>query len=103
MFINLTQHNKHKSRKKAKKRVVQVYEKYTPKPFESYKPTATTSRRETKVYPSVMLSGPINTSRPERKEYTGTLVTGIATMHKSNAVPIINDEQAKDIARMRRG
>ena len=40
-----------------------------------------------------------------RKEqvYTGTLVTGIATMHKSNAVPVINKEQAIEIANMRRG
>jgi hypothetical protein len=32
--------------------------------------------------------------------YTGTLVTGIATMHKSNAVPVINQEQAEEISRM---
>ena len=40
-----------------------------------------------------------------RKEniYTGTLIKGIATMHKSNAVPIMNEEQAIDVARMRRG
>ena len=40
-----------------------------------------------------------------RKEnvYTGTLVTGIATMHKSNAVPVINQKQAIEIANMRRG
>lgn len=40
-----------------------------------------------------------------RKEnvYTGTLIKGIATMHKSNAVPIINEEQAHEVARMRRG
>ena len=37
------------------------------------------------------------------KKYTGTLITGIATMHKSNAVPVMNQEQAEDIARMRRG
>ena len=36
------------------------------------------------------------------KVYTGTLIKGIATMHKSNAVPIINDQEAKDIASMRR-
>lgn len=36
------------------------------------------------------------------KIYTGTLIKGIATMHKSNAVPVINEEQAIDIARMRR-
>ena len=34
--------------------------------------------------------------------YTGTMVKGIATMHKSNAVPVFSDEQAVDITRMRR-
>ena len=34
--------------------------------------------------------------------YTGTMVKGIATMHKSNAVPVFSDEQAVDISRMRR-
>jgi hypothetical protein len=34
--------------------------------------------------------------------YTGTKVKGIATMHKSNAVPVFSDEQAIDISRMRR-
>ena len=36
------------------------------------------------------------------KQYTGTKVKGIATMHKSNAVPVFSDEQAVDISRMRR-
>lgn len=36
------------------------------------------------------------------KVYTGTLIKGIATMHKSNAVPVINEEQAKEISSMRR-
>jgi hypothetical protein len=36
------------------------------------------------------------------KVYTGTMVKGIATMHKSNAVPVFSDEEAVDIARMRR-
>lgn len=36
------------------------------------------------------------------KVYTGTAIKGIGTMHKSNAVPIFSDEQAQDIARMRR-
>ena len=36
------------------------------------------------------------------KVYTGTMVKGIATMHKSNAVPVFSDEQAVDISRMRR-
>jgi hypothetical protein len=42
------------------------------------------------------------TPKKEPQKYTGTLIKGIATMHKSNAVPIINKEQAKDIANMRR-
>jgi len=36
------------------------------------------------------------------KVYTGDKVKGIATMHKSNAVPVFSDEQAVDISRMRR-
>jgi len=35
--------------------------------------------------------------------YTGTKVKGIGTMHKSNAVPVFSDEEAHDIATMRRG
>ena len=37
------------------------------------------------------------------KVYTGTKVLGIGTMHKSNAVPIFSNEEAHDIATMRRG
>lgn len=38
----------------------------------------------------------------EPKVYTGTKIKGIGTMHKSNAVPIFSDEQAEEIAHMRR-
>ena len=37
------------------------------------------------------------------KVYTGTKVLGIGTMHKSNAVPVFSNEEAHDIATMRRG
>jgi hypothetical protein len=36
------------------------------------------------------------------KVYTGDKIKGIGTMHKSNAVPIFTDEEARDIAHMRR-
>ena len=39
----------------------------------------------------------------EEKRYTGTLIKGIATMHKSNAVPIMNKQEAIDVSNMRRG
>jgi hypothetical protein len=42
-------------------------------------------------------------SLPPQKVYTGTKVKGIATMHKSNAVPVFSDEEAIDISKMRRG
>jgi hypothetical protein len=35
-------------------------------------------------------------------QYTGTKILGIGTMHKSNAVPIFSDEEAKAISTMRR-
>lgn len=64
-------------------------------------------------YPSLMeeqmKAGTFNkTSDDMRKKepmmYTGDLIQGIATMHKSNAVPVMKGtDQAKDIARMRRG
>jgi hypothetical protein len=43
-----------------------------------------------------------NTELKPRPQYTGTYVIGIATMHKSNTVPVTNEQAAKDIARMRR-
>jgi hypothetical protein len=43
-----------------------------------------------------------NATLPPPKVYTGTKVKGIATMHKSNAVPVFSDEEAIDISRMRR-
>ena len=36
------------------------------------------------------------------QEYTGTKIKGIGTMHKSNAVPVFSDEEARDISKMRR-
>lgn len=36
------------------------------------------------------------------KVYTGNKIIGIGTMHKSNAVPIFSDDEAKEISKMRR-
>jgi hypothetical protein len=44
----------------------------------------------------------IASSKP-RMQYTGTKMLGIGTMHKSNAVPVFSDDEAKEMARMRRG
>ena len=47
-------------------------------------------------------TGAGNATLAPAKVYTGTKVIGIATMHKSNAVPVFSDDQAKDISKMRR-
>lgn len=57
--------------------------------------------RETQKIPSRVTAG--GSTAPVHKVYTGNKILGIATMHKSNAVPVFSDEQAVDISRMRRG
>ena len=47
-------------------------------------------------------TGAGNATLAPAKVYTGTKVKGIATMHKSNAVPVFSDEEAIDISKMRR-
>jgi len=69
--------------------------------FKEYTTQDQPYRRETPVYKSLD-SGTGSTEKKERMNYTGTLVKGISTMHKSNAVPIIDAEEAKEHARMRR-
>jgi hypothetical protein len=54
-----------------------------------------------KRIPSLMTPGG-STAKIEPKVYTGTKIIGIATMHKSNMVPIFNQEAAIDVAQMRR-
>lgn len=57
--------------------------------------------RETVRPPSLVTSGG-STSPVTARQYTGDKIVGIAAMHKSNLVPIFNDDAAKDVASMRR-
>lgn len=57
--------------------------------------------RETPNYPSLN-SKEYACSKKEAMYYTGDKMKGIGTLHKSNAVPIFTDEEAKDQAAMRR-
>ena len=66
-----------------------------------YKLTDATDRAGTAHIPSRNTGGNATLAAP--KVYTGTKVKGIATMHKSNAVPVFSDEEAVEISRMRRG
>jgi hypothetical protein len=52
-------------------------------------------------YPSQVDTGVTFAKKPN--VYTGERLVGIATMHKSNSVPVFSQEDAIEIARMRRG
>jgi|SaaInlStandDraft_1057018.scaffolds.fasta_scaffold115117_3 hypothetical protein len=99
--LNHDQHGRKIKRKKPKGVVCGKYKATEFKPFEpsTTKTYADLRMAESKQYPSHD-SGTFNTTKKERPQYTGTLVKGISTMHKSNAVPIINKEQATEISRM---
>ena len=81
------------------------------KPTENWRTRLDAEHRQ--KYPSAMeqgmkdgsfMKGQDSGTKQEPQKYTGNLITGIATMHKSNAVPVMKGtDQAKDIARMRRG
>lgn len=60
--------------------------------------------RDTGPRPPSLNSGDMGvaSSKP-RMQYTGTKMLGIGTLHKSNAVPVFSDEEAIDMAKMRRG
>jgi hypothetical protein len=65
-------------------------------------PTETPAyRRETPYIASLPFTAGPCLKSPD-KVYTGTMIKGIGTMHKSNAVPIFSNQEAEDIAKMRR-
>jgi len=66
----------------------------------SKKPTYS-HRSDTDNYQSFD-SGKGQATKKESQKYTGNKLIGIGMMHKSNLVPIFNEEQAKDISTMRR-
>lgn len=81
-------------------REVKVLKPALKKSLDSWLPK-TPPGRET-PYIASKDTGWVTCTAPANKEYTGTKVKGIGTMHKSNAVPIFSDEEAVDISKMRR-
>jgi len=98
--------------KSTRRKRVPAYQQGTHKPDQVALDRIQAAKEHKEKYPSMMeqqikagtfAHGGHTTARKEAEKYTGTLVKGIATMHKSNAVPVINQQEATDIARMRRG
>jgi hypothetical protein len=69
-------------------------------PALTYKLSAPPGRETQKIK---SLSTPGGSTAPVHKVYTGDQIIGIATLHKSNAVPVFSQEEAVEISRMRRG
>lgn len=113
-ILHTSTRSKKKRKPTAKQRELQSDWDKMLKKYEPKKPVAKTKDegwsyslgtpacRETPKIPSLPFTAGPCTKAPD-KVYTGTAIKGIGTMHKSNAVPIFTDEQAVEIATMRRG
>ena len=66
-------------------------------PAKSQVPDAT-SRSRQEVFEGMRGAG----APRVQQMYTGNAVVGVATMHKSNSVPVFNADAARDVAQMRR-
>lgn len=74
------------------------------KEFVPYEPTTTVPKSN---YPSVTKTSathgiPAGGTKKESPVYTGDYIVGIATMHKSNLVPVTKDQDPVEYATMRR-
>ena len=76
--------------------------KTTRKPLKNWTYSLSSGSRDTGPrYDSKGDSMGVATAK-ETQQYTGDQMVGIATMSKSNAIPIFNQDHAIDVARMRR-
>ena len=111
---------KRKAKKKSKRQVMseQQHDKWLRKkgvhPDQIKEKNANTTNRSVLSVPDYSPSGNTlptsdvipggSTAPAERQIYSGERrLLGVATMHKSNMVPVFDSKDAKDIARMRRG
>ena len=117
-IINLNSSIRYGPHGKKRKTKAFLQKKKPPVDFTQTLQYKETIRRQEQQYKSLMeeymrsgeyhkISG--DCTKQESPVYTGTLVKGIATMHKSNMVPVFADDddktgskQATEIAQMRR-
>jgi hypothetical protein len=110
MIIYTTQRSK-KRKPTAKERELAaewefLKQKYATKPVakvnksDKFMPAKNSNYKKNDI-PSID-TGYHNTYRKPDQFYTGTNMVGIGTLHKSNAVPIFSEEEARDQATMRR-
>lgn len=107
MCMDWRAYNKHMRKIGCKEKTLDEYvayrqgkTRYKPKAVVKNPLQATTFRRESPRVESGIGIG-VGNARKEMT-YTGGNLLGIATMHKSNMVPVFKASDAEDIARMRR-
>lgn len=69
--------------------------------FKEYVPSKKYCRQPQEV-PSFSSTSAIYGTKKEAKVYGGEYITGLATMHKSNIVPVGRDDDPKNYSTMRR-
>ena len=67
-----------------------------------YVPAVNPRMAELRAAPSIADTHTGAVTIKQTPQYTGTKIVGIGTMHKSNAVPIFSDQEAREISSMRR-
>ena len=94
-------HAKNKVEKKYNKLLASI--KATVKESKDYEPMQT-YQRTTKTYPSLTTSDSMRgvAAKKDANVYSGDYITGIATMHKSNLVPVGRGCDPEIYAKMRR-
>jgi len=73
----------------------------TTKEFKQYAPPVTYYRQPQEI-PSFSSAAAIHGTKKEAQVYTGEYITGLATMHKSNIVPVGRGDDPKNYSTMRR-
>lgn len=70
--------------------------------FEPWTYSLSAPHRSTGKLPASKSNMMGSTAAKPQKIYTGDKMIGIGTLHKSNAVPVFTQEEAEDMAKMRR-
>ena len=85
------------------KRAKKLATSYTPQEFKEYVPSRSYVRN-VEIIPSHtgFSNNSTSTAKAETKKYSGDYITGLATMHKSNIVPVGKGDNPIDYATMRR-
>jgi hypothetical protein len=95
------EHIKQKKQREFEKMLASI-PKPSKKEFKEYVPSSPVIR-ETPDYPSLSSQAiPAGGAKKESQKYTGDYIIGIATMHKSNLVPVGRGDNPEEYAKMRR-